>query len=1166
MTDAAEPPADGQTPTGGPTSAPPAPPIPIAGHFALIQELGSGSSGTVFRARLTEDYDDLVAGTEVAIKFLRQDRLLDEKARARFVAEGQLGQRVRHPNVAAIYGVETIAVLGLESTYLVMELVRGTTLRQFLLLQGPPVEDLTRRIGRDAALGLSALHRRGAVHRDVKPENLVLTPQGDVKVVDLGLARPFGEAGNERGSTGSSGSSGSAGSSGSSGSHGTWGHGSPARGGSHGSSRSPSGGSRGVAGSVAYTSPEALQGRAVGPQSDLYALGVVLFEVVTGRHPFAHCTNADEVIHAHLHEAPPRPSHWRPRISPVLEQLLLELLQKDPQRRPADAAQVARILEQGEASDWWQQHEQLAPVLASGRRLQRMRRPAETTFFGRDDELADLGKLLQRARTGKGRAACISGPLGIGRRRLLDEAMTRWLQTGQDLLYLGGEADPGLGHAEPFASSLLDYLLRGEGLESPQAVERARARAQIELDLDEDDAKALVAVATGQATEEPEVRANRLADALLSLPRKGRVLVLRIDFADRLDTSGRLVLQRLARDLPRRHLLLLVTAGPDWQLPEGVERVDLHGLDEDHFLALGRALFTEHRAPIAQLEAAHATFSGSPGNLIEALEHLAQNDVLFGRPGDFHGLPPDVELRPAPHHLQRFEQRVQRMPDAHKKVLATAAVLGVRCQLADLVALTGKKELQVLETLSLFRGRVVRAQGGEVAFRHRDFQQALLRQLAPEERAGLHRRAAEVFEQRKKPPLEIGMHRSQALDHAGCIEPLLAGLEEIVRAGSRRTSLRIAARLQVHVQHLPEGRARDEAQLRLLLLSARARRNAGQPKHAADQFRAADSLARELADALGSGEALTGLAAATFDRGHLMQAILLLENAHKELENPDGDRARVLAADAHGLHGRILLYLGESEGGLKHVQAALRLLPDAEIERQRHLQIDLARLEALRHHYPTALKTLSKVDDRQSRHLPRVRMRLRLYRGQFRMVLGDEDATADLRAAIQEAEKLSLSAYAARARLFLGERAFYAGEDEEARSEFVAARELAQRGRDPLGHALASIHLLRLGDDDEALPAAVEALGLPQLQTALLLAQCARANERGDVAAARECAQRALDLCNHADVPLALHLRALQAAHLEASARALVRSIATRFRDRRTQRRFLATWEPGARV
>src|SRR5262249_4123572 len=202
-----------------------------------------------------------------------------------------------------------------------------------------------RRIGADAAAGLHALHRHGVVHRDVKPDNLVLTPDGRVKVVDLGLARPFGATG-----LGSS----------------------------------PSG----QAGSVSYTAPEVLQGRPAQPRSDLYSLGVVLYEVATGRHPFAHRTTADEMLHAPLFEAPPRPSHSRPRISPLLEQLLLEMLAKDPEQRPKDAEAVARILNQGERGEWWRRNEERAPALASERRLRRMRRWADVPYFGRQQEQA----------------------------------------------------------------------------------------------------------------------------------------------------------------------------------------------------------------------------------------------------------------------------------------------------------------------------------------------------------------------------------------------------------------------------------------------------------------------------------------------------------------------------------------------------------------------------------------------------------------------------------------------------------------------------------------------------------------------------------------------------------------------------------------------------------
>ena len=108
-------------------------------------------------------------------------------------------------------------------------------------------------------------------------------------------------------------------------------------------------------------------------------------------------------------------------------------------------------------------------------------------------------------------------------------------------------ADAGLGHGEPFAGSLLDLLLRGDDPRTPNAQTRATERARDRFGLGEPDAVALVAVAFGQSTEPSEVRADRLATALLQLPTAERPLVIRVDHADELDTSGRLVLQRLRR-------------------------------------------------------------------------------------------------------------------------------------------------------------------------------------------------------------------------------------------------------------------------------------------------------------------------------------------------------------------------------------------------------------------------------------------------------------------------------------------------------------------------------------------------------------------------------------------------------------------------------------------
>ena len=1103
--------------------------LALADRLELLQELGRGSSGQVYRARLLQPYRSLPTDTEVAVKFLRQELLDDERAQARLFAEGELGQQLRHPNVAAIYGIETVELLGQSITYLVMQYVRGTTLREFVQRSGAPVEDLTRRIGADAAKGLAVLHRRGLVHRDVKPENLILTPESELKIVDLGLARPFGARPSEVGSEPS-----------------------PGR------SSGP-----GLAGSVAYAAPEVLRGQPAGPRSDLYALGIVLFEVTTGRHPFADAVTPDAMFDAHLNRAPGRASHYRPRVSPLLDQVLADLLQKDPDRRLRDAAELARILEQGEHSDYWKKHEAKAPALASSRRLLRMRRPAETPFCGRSAERKALAAAFASARSGHGRVVVVAGPEGIGRRRLLDEVMQRWLDDGEGPLYLGGDADSGLGHGEPFASSLLDWLLRGDGGNSPNASQRAQHVARSQLQLPEAEAEALVAVAAGRSTEPPEVRANRLASALLRLPRKGQVLVLRVDRADELDTSGRLVLQQLASGAKDRHLLVLLAHGPDAAVPTGALRLDLPGLDEPDFLAFGQALFanaTDERID-AFLVAAHQVLSGLPGNLIEALEHLVQEGALRGRAGSYHDLAADAEPRPAPGYLDRFRTRVAGLEASQRAMLSAAAVLGERCQLADLAAVVGVGELAVLETLSLFRGRVVRAQGGEVSFRHPDFQKALLRELPKQQREQLHRIAAAVLERRGSTPLSIGMHRSMALDHEGCLDPLLEGLDERVRAGSRRTALRLVGRLGVHFGQVPSTEVNERRRLRYLLLAGGARTNADQIDAACRSFRDAEALALQLNDLDASAAARTGLANGELDSGRLLSAIALLEAVHDDLAHRHGEAADALAAQAHGLHGRILLYRGQGQAGLQHLQAALRRLPDGSSDLRCHLLIDLARVQSLSHHYATAQKTLHEAERQPAAALlPRARLRFHLYRGQVRALIGADDAGQDLRYALEEAERLSMPTYGARASVFLGERHFWRQRDAEAIRSFHTAVTLARAGRDRIGEAMARTYLVRLDQDDgEGLEALLEDLTLPSLRANLVLARAAR----GEAIDARESLT---ELISGSDLPLSIHLRVLAWLDRPATARSLVRLIAERFPQRALRQRFLQQWGSGARV
>ena len=851
----------------------------------------------------------------------------------------------------------------------------------------------------------------------------------------------------------------------------------------------------------------------------------------------------------------------------MLELILLDLLKKDPEDRPRSAANLARMLEQGERSDFWQKHEIKAPVLASSRRLLRMRRPAEAPFVGRRTESARLDAAMAAARSGKGRVLAVVAPESTGRRRLLDEAMQRWLDSSEPPRCLGGDADSGLGHGEPFASSLLDLLLRGDDRHSPNARARTAAGAIERLGLNGPDADALTKVAFGDSNEPSEVRAKRMVAALLKLPTKQRALVIRVDHADELDTSGRLVLQQLVNAAPNHRVLVLLAAGPDTTLVDEDQQLELAGLDKRAFRTFGRSLF---RSPVPEhvdtfLDAAHQVLSGLPGSLLEALDFRLEHGELRGRVGDYHGLDPDAEPRPAPSHVERFNTRVQTLLPEQRTALAAAAVLGDRCSIAELSALILKPELSLLETLSLFRGRIVRAQAGEVTFRHRDFRQALLRSTPQEEVQRLHAAAASLLDARGAKPLIVGMHRSQALDHEGCLDPLLYALENRVRAGSQRTSLRLVGRIAVHLRHVENNDTNTERRLRFLLLAGQAQQSANLAAQANRSFQKAERLARSLDDLAASAAARIGLASGDLNGGRMLSAIALLETVHNDLTDdqhqPRTEQTDALAAQAHALHGRILLYLGQAADCMKHLLAAKKRVPTTQEDLRCHVWIDLARAQGLAHRYMTARRTLGEIERAHPvRHFPRARLRFHLYRGQIRMMLGDPDAAQDLRLARNDAEQLALPVYGARAALLMGARDFWRGQAEQAHEWFDEAVELAHDANDLLGAAVARCHRVRLGAIDTSLDTVVKELELPELRAAWLLAM-AGAGQPLD-----HTEQQIEALLADTDLPLALHLRALQLVQRPATARSLVRSISERFPQRSVRQRFLAFWQNNARV
>ncbi len=382
----------------------------LDGKYRVEELLGRGGMGEVYRAR------HLQLERDVALKLIRADYVADRAALDRFVREARMVARLRHPNVVAIYDYGAAAGT---SAYLVMEYLQGRTLRAALREQT--------RFDAAEALGLvaqvcaavAAAHDAGMVHRDLKPDNVFIErgARGPVvKVLDFGLAKPAAASGSPRDSLSLRG---------------------------------------GVLGTPAYMAPEQCLGLEADARSDVYALGCLLYEMLTGAVPFLAPT-IPELLMKHVYEPPERPSTLVAGIDPAIEAALLGALSKRPEDRPRSADAFAHALGVREPLDGPATLVPVGTTTGEGRLLTGLveggpagpragptnLRHAVTRFVGRHREIADLRGWIARTRL-----VTLVGPGGIGKTRLATETAALVLGEYRDgvwLVELAALTDPSL--------------------------------------------------------------------------------------------------------------------------------------------------------------------------------------------------------------------------------------------------------------------------------------------------------------------------------------------------------------------------------------------------------------------------------------------------------------------------------------------------------------------------------------------------------------------------------------------------------------------------------------------------------------------------------------------------------------------------------------------------
>ena len=680
-------------------------------HYRIAAAIGAGGMGEVFRAT------DTKLGRDVALKVLPPEMASRPERLARFQREARAVAALNHPHIVTIYSVEEADGVH----FLTMELVEGQALDRTIPEGGLPLGRIFE-IATALAEALAAAHDKGIVHRDLKPANVMIANDGRVKVLDFGLAkRSVTEAE------------------------------APANSELLTELRTREGV---VVGTVPYMSPEQVQGRAVDHRTDIFSLGVILYEMATGRRPFR-SDSAAGLMSAILRDTPEPATSVRADLPGALHAAIEGCLHKDPAQRFQAARDVRAALERPRPAT------AAAPA------------PARRPLVGRDAERAVLEAALAAAAEGRGSLVLLGGEPGVGKTRLAAETLAAGGARG--VRALTGHAYEEEGAPFILAVEVLEEMTRTvpagdlRRMLGDNASEIARLMPELRRRYSD----------IPEPVELPVEQQRRyLFNSVLEfLGRAGRArpMVMLLDDLHWADESSLLLLEHLAPHLAGLPLLILGTYR-DVELDVGkpfekalarlvrrklARRIVIKRLPEADVAALLAALGGDD-PPARLVSAIHQETDGNPFFVTEVFEHLAEEGRLFDAEGRWKA-DLDVGELDVPEGVRLvIGRRLERLDPRTPKVLTVAAGIGRRFELRLLEAASEADADEVLGALEESEtARLVAPVAGtreaRYEFVHELIRHTLLSALSTPRRQRLHLRAAEALEQ---------VHGERAREHA----------------------------------------------------------------------------------------------------------------------------------------------------------------------------------------------------------------------------------------------------------------------------------------------------------------------------------------------------------------------------------------------------------------
>jgi serine/threonine protein kinase/tetratricopeptide (TPR) repeat protein len=766
----------------GPISAPSDSADPFVGkiisHYRVMEKLGGGGMGVVYKA------EDAKLRRQVALKFLSDPTACDRTAVARFEREARAASALNHPAICTIYEFGEHD----GQCFLAMEFIEGRSLRR-LCESGTTPASLAG-LALQAGQALAAAHAAGIIHRDIKPENVMVRDDGYLKLVDFGIARFAG--------------------------------------GSPESTVETLPGT--MIGTLRYMSPEQVRGQAVSSPSDIFSLGAVLYEFAAGRHPFTGQSPA-QILSAILWETPPAPSQLNPEISPALDGLIQQMLQKDPRLRPT-ATEICTALATATASPG-------SPKLS---------RPSTP---GREKERAQLWKAYRDVANGRGLIACLSGEPGIGKTTVAELFLEELVSSGESCLIARGRCSERLAGADAYLPLLeaLDGLLQGPSQGMAIRTMRALAPAwYAQVASGEADGGTKRGQRQPAQTVSQEQLKRQFAALFRELSRTSPVILF-LDDLHWADNSTIDLLGYLATKFTGLRLLVVVTyRSSELRLtkhPFLSLKLDLEARGDCRDTVIGFLTPNDVESYLAS-EFPAASFSksfasllhirteGNPLFLVNLVGDLRDRQIIAQQDGQWilRTSLDSAELELPASIRSMIERKREKLAEDDQRLLAAASVQGYEFDAAIISEAAGldvvevEEKLAVLERVHQFvrgaeeRDFPDRSVSSHYSFVHILYQNAFYDALLPARRRTLSQAVARALERRSGTEAaglagQLAMLYEAARDFWQSSHYFLLAAQNAARLSAHHEAAKLARRGLEQLKTLPDDEERMKCELRL---------------------------------------------------------------------------------------------------------------------------------------------------------------------------------------------------------------------------------------------------------------------------------------------------------------------------------------------------------------